>query len=163
MLDHLDQKGRPTLLFSPDNRKLADFPISVRNYLRYGEQSGLSERPLVRTRNPWYKMETRIIPPFLFSYLGRRTVRFIRNEAQVLPLSCFLCVFPRLEDAEHIRTLWVILNHPATLRNLRQVGKSYGAGAIKVEPRSLEMLTIPAGLVENTSLYGTNAPQLTLL
>jgi hypothetical protein len=43
-------------------------------------------------------------------------------------------------DAE---LLWHALNHPATLEHLRFVGKSYGDGAIKVEPRSLEDLIIP--------------------
>lgn len=39
--------------------------------------------------------------------------------------------------------LWRALNHPATLENLRFVGKSYGEEAIKVEPRGLEDLVIP--------------------
>lgn len=162
-LDELDRKGRPTLLFSPDNRTLTSFPKPVKAYLLSGEQSGLPERPLIKTRIPWYKMETRVIPPFLFAYLGRRTVRFIRNKAQVLPLSCFLCVFPRSNNQEFIRNLWDILNHPATLDNLHWIGKSYGAGAIKVEPRALETLPIPADLVENRSLLLPDSPQLALL
>ena len=36
--------------------------------------------------------------------------------------------------------------------NLRLVGKSYGAGAIKVEPRALESLPIPNHLVKKYGL-----------
>jgi hypothetical protein len=39
--------------------------------------------------------------------------------------------------------LWLALEHPATIANLALVGKSYGSGAIKVEPRALERLPIP--------------------
>jgi hypothetical protein len=34
--------------------------------------------------------------------------------------------------------LWQLLQHPETVKNLVRVGKSYGSGAIKVEPRALE-------------------------
>ena len=40
--------------------------------------------------------------------------------------------------------------------------KSYGAGAIRVEPRALETLPIPADLVESRSLL-TERSQLALL
>lgn len=163
MLDNLDQKGRPTLLFSPDNRALHDFPNSVKTYLLYGEQLELPKRPLIKTRNPWYKMENRVIPPFLFAYLGRRNVRFIRNKAHVLPLSCFLCVFPLSDDEYFIQSLWDILNHPETINNLSLVGKSYGAGAIKVEPRALENLPIPEDLVKSKKLFALHIEQLSLL
>lgn len=162
-LDALDRKGRPTLLFAPDNREIGDFPDRVRAYLERGEQSGFAKRPLIRTRTPWYKMEQRSIPPFLFAYLGRRNVRFLRNDAHVLPLSCFLCVFPKSSDSAFIERLWGILNHPETIANLKLVGKSYGDGAIKVEPRALEDLPIPEFLVEREQMHITTTKQMSLL
>jgi adenine-specific DNA-methyltransferase len=39
------------------------------------------------------------------------------------------------------------LNHRDTLENLQAVGKSYGSGAIKVEPNSLKNLAIPDHIV----------------
>lgn len=162
-LDALDRKGRPTLLFAPDQRAIEEFPDSVQRYLLSGEQAGLPERPLIKTRTPWYKMEQRRIPPFLFAYLGRRHVRFLRNDAHVLPLSCFLCVFPRLENPRFVEQLWEILNHPDTIANLNLVGKSYGDGAIKVEPRALEALPIPEQLVERQHINIVNMQQMSLL
>jgi len=103
----------------------------------------LPKRPLISTRKPWFKMEQREVPPILFAYLGRRNTRFILNEAGILPLTGFLCVYPYSESARDVEMLWRALNHPATLENLRFVGKSYGEEAIKVEPRSLEDLIIP--------------------
>lgn len=162
-LRRLNENGRPTLLVSL--RESDPLPLSVRKYLREGEKQGLHERSLIRTRRPWYKMEQREIPPILFAYLGRRNSRFIKNEAQVVPLTGFLCVYPTLADDEHVNRLWKALNHPDTLANLRLVGKSYGSGAIKVEPKNLAGLPIPDQIVEQFKLkppYLTPAAQFDL-
>jgi len=151
-LEALERKGRPTLLFSPTGKKFADFPASVQAYLRQGEELKLNERPLISLRQPWYKMETRVPPAFLFAYLGRRNARFIRNEAKVIPLTCLLCVYPHSQDPNSLDRLWNLLSHPAVIENLKLVGKSYGSGAIKVEPRSLEKLPLPKNLVEDSGL-----------
>ncbi len=142
-IEALDMKGRPTFLFSPDGRRKDNFPPSVREYLDYGENAGIHKKSLISTRRPWYKMETRTPPPILFAYLGRRNARFIRNRAGVVPLTGFLCVYPHRDDIESVERLWQALRHPETIANLSLVGKSYGGGAIKVEPRSLERLPIP--------------------
>lgn len=122
---------------------MTSLPAPLKSYLRRGAARGLPRRPLIATRRPWYKMETRTPPPFLFAYLGRRAARFIRNRAEVVPLTGFLCVYARPEHARRLEQLWTLLQHPATVANLAQVGKSYGAGAIKVEPRALERLPLP--------------------
>ena len=48
--------------------------------------------------------------------------------------------------------LWRVLQHPDTIANLALVGKSYGAGAIKVEPRGLEQLPLPIHVLEEVGL-----------
>lgn len=148
----LEAAGRPTLLFSPGGRALHEFPEPVRQYLRRGEAMGLHRRPLISTRRPWYKMELRPPPPILFAYLGRRNARFILNTAAVVPLTAFLCVYPHEKDLTSVHKLWRVLCHPATVANLWQVGKSYGGGAIKVEPRALEKLPLPVAAVSRTGL-----------
>jgi len=151
-LDQLQAKGRPTLLFSPDKRSIDQFPIHVREYLKLGEAKRLNRRPLIASRRPWYKMETRPPPPIIFTYLGRRDVRFIANKAQVIPLTGFLCIYPRQDNAEFVDKLLTALRHPQTIENLRFVGKTYGNGAIKVEPRALEKLCIPTSVLNQADL-----------
>lgn len=152
LLEDLDRAGRPTLLFAPDGREIESFPSAMREYLLTGQGAGLNKRPLIAQRRPWYKMEKRRVPPILFAYLGRRNARFIRNFAGVMPLTGFLCVYPRQEDNNFTDKLWKILQHPETIANLNLVGKSYGDGAIKVEPRALEKLPIPSSIVSETEL-----------
>lgn len=143
----LGKKGRPTFLLSLNTEGKEDLPSSLREYLAYGEKMGLDKRALISTRRPWYKMEKRVPPPFLFAYLGRRNARFIKNEAEVVPLTGFLCVYPKLNNKEYLDNLWRLLSNSKTVKNLELVGKSYGSGAIKVEPRALANLPIPDELI----------------
>lgn len=151
-LDILRKKGRPTLLLSLNSEPFDNYPEKLKKYLKDGEKLGLPQRPLISQRKPWYKTEIRNMPPFLFAYLGRRNVRFIRNTAKIIPLTGFLCVYPKSEEKEFVEHLWKILNHPDTISNLALIGKSYGDGAVKVEPRSLEKLPIPDSVIEESGL-----------
>lgn len=152
-LDLLEGKGRPTFLLALNGDAFENYPETLKEYLEKGEALGLPQKPLISQRKPWYKMESRIAPPFLFAYLGRRNSRFIRNIARVIPLTGFLCVYPKSDDEEYINRLWKILNHPDTVANLVMVGKSYGDGAVKVEPRSLERLPISEHVVEQSGMH----------
>jgi hypothetical protein len=151
-LHYLDGKGRPTLLLSIDGKDQNTLPDELQSYLAYGRRLGLPGKALIKTRKPWYKMETRKPPPILFSYLGRSNVRFIRNYACVMPLTGFLCVYPHQSGEESIEKLWQVLRHPQSVENLSKVGKSYGSGAIKVEPRALEKLPLSSQIVEQVGL-----------
>lgn len=160
-IQNLEKKNRPTFLLSINGKDT--IPRTVYNYLKVGEEMGLPNRSLIKQRKPWYKMEKREVPPLLFAYLGRRNTRFILNEALVLPLTGFLCVYPIYSDKEYTSNLLQALNHPDTLENLRLVGKSYGSGAIKVEPGNLIKLPIPEHIVEQFNLkrqYKTKDGQL---
>ena len=160
-VEQLEKSNRPTFLLSINgNDKL---PKAIKNYLKVGEEMGLPNRSLIQQRKPWYKMERRVVPPLLFAYLGRRNTRFIKNEAGVLPLTGFLCVYPIYNDKEFIEKLWKALNHPDTLENLKLVGKSYGSGAIKVEPGNLNKLPISEHIIKQFELkrpYKTPEGQL---
>jgi len=147
-IDRLEARNRPTRLLCVNGLAFEQLPITVQAYLKEGENRGLDKKALIRTRKPWYRMETRKSPPIMFAYLGRRNVRFIRNHAGVVPLTCLLCVYPKREDSDFIERLWKVLAHPKTIANLRKVGKSYGGDAIKVEPRSLERLPLSDHLVQ---------------
>lgn len=151
-LEKLEEKGRPTLLLSLENQRKEDLPKTLRNYIEAGEKNNLHHNALISTRNPWYKMEKRESPKFLFAYLGRRNARFIMNQANVIPLTGFLCVYPLSDDEKYIAKLWQILNNPKTISNLKLVGKSYGSGAVKVEPKSLANLPIPEEIVEQLDI-----------
>lgn len=151
-LERLEAAGRPTYLLSLDGRPDDEFPQAIRKYLNEGVKLGIDKRSLISQRSAWYKMERREVPPFLFAYLGRRSARFIRNTASVVPLTGFLCVYPRVQERESTEKLWRLLNHPDTLANLHRVAKSYGSGAIKVEPRALERVPLSERALSDSGL-----------
>lgn len=151
-LDKLDRTGRPTWILSLGRETEQDLPATIRKYLKVGEQMGLPKRSLIETRKPWYRMEERAVPGLLFAYLGRRDCRFILNRSGAVPLTGFLCVFPWNESETYVRKLWRALNHQDTQANLVFVGKSYGGGALKVEPRQLDTLEIPQHVLNEVGL-----------
>lgn len=151
-LDNLEASGRPTLLLALGDEPLDKLPAAVQRYIESGEKSGINQRTLIATRNPWYRMEKRNPPPFFFAYLGRRAIRFIRNKTSAVPLTCLLCVYPHDPSATYTELLHKVLTDPRTLANLRLVGKSYGDGALKVEPRALQRLPIPDDVLKEVGL-----------
>jgi adenine-specific DNA-methyltransferase len=156
-LEELDRANRPTFLLSLGDQPVEQLPRALQSYLKEGERLDLHRRSLIKQRHPWYRMETRQAPPFLFAYLGRRNTRFIRNTAGVVPLTGFLCVYSR--ESESIERTWSLLKHPDTLANLHRVAKSYGSGAIKVEPRALERAPVSQSALREVGLRETNVPR----
>ena len=163
-IEALDKAGRPTWLLSIGKQSKDELPASLRKYIETGERQELNKRSLIETRRPWYRMEERGVPGLLFAYLGRRDCRFIDNRAGVVPLTGFLCVYPWDNSNEYRKKLLRALNHPQTIGNLLFVGKSYGGGAIKVEPRQLDALEIPNSVLAEVGLAPLETlTQLTLL
>ena len=154
----LDQSSRPTQLLSIE-KSFDELPPEIIEYLQKGFALKLPERSLIKLRNPWYKQEKRKTPEFLFAYLGRRNARFIKNDAQVVPLHCLHCIYTHSKDTGQIEKLHYVLNHSDTLRNLHLVSKSYGAGALKAEPQKLKNLPIPEHLVEQLELIIATKPE----
>ncbi len=149
LLEELNAKGRPTYLLYLNKQPIKN--NTLLEYLRHGDDLGVSKKPLIKTRNPWYNMEQRKPPPIIFSYLGRSCNRFILNEAGILPLTAFLCVYPK--NGINPRLLHNVLNKKEVISNLALVGKTYGGNSIKVEPRQLDKLPIPDLLLQDMSLF----------
>lgn len=150
--EQLAEKGRPYNLLYIGKRDIETLPKSIRNYILHGESRGVHKTPLIASRKVWYQMEQRDPPPILFAYLGRRSSRFIRNEAQALPLNGFLCIYPKRNVEDKLEELLEVINHSQVLENLFLVGKSYGSDAVKVEPRAIERLPLPGDLVRGAGL-----------
>jgi len=114
-------------------------------YIKHGEARGLHERSLVKTRPLWYVMEQRDPAPIYFTYLSRKRSRFIRNQANVLALNVFLCIYPIpviSQDETMLKALLAVLNSVVTKDSLRHVGRTYGGDTIKVEPREMDRLPV---------------------
>lgn len=114
-------------------------------YIQHGEARNLHERSLVKTRPFWYAMEQRDPAPIYFTYLSRKRSRFIYNQANVLALNVFLCIYPipAISQKETmLKALLAMLNSLVAKDSLRYVGRTYGGDTVKVEPREMDRLPI---------------------
>lgn len=114
-------------------------------YIQHGEARGLHQRSLVKTRPLWYLMEQRDPAPIYFTYLSRKRSRFIYNQAGVLALNVFLCIYPIpsiSRDETTLRALLAVLNSLVAKDSLRLVGRTYGGDTIKIEPREMDRLPV---------------------
>lgn len=136
-LNELDAKGVHTFILDLNGYEYDDLPNSVCLYLESGVKNGVPTTALLKTKKHWWMIEKRDAPQFLFSYLGGVKNRFVLNDAGVIPLNTYHCVY--LKNFTHLElpdTL-ELLNSENTINNLKLIGKSYGGGSIKVEPSKL--------------------------
>ena len=150
-LNALDSAGRPTYLLSIDQETVIEGALE--KYLRSGVEEGVHNGALVSARKHWYFMEKRIPVPILFAYLGRRNNRFIDAQTQITPLTGFLCVYPK--PGVDKQKLLKALNHPLSIKELSRIGKSYGDGAVKVEPGGLRKMILPLPALRESGLLST--------
>jgi adenine-specific DNA-methyltransferase len=115
---------------------------NLEKYIRYGESIGVHKRYLTRHRNPWYSMERREPAPILALVFSREKMRFVLNDAGVLNLTAFHCIYPKFSDKEMIKALLAYLNSNlcANIQAIKR--REYGGGLHKFEPRDLEMLPV---------------------
>lgn len=143
---NLRTQGRKSWMFvchkSPE--QLAGTPEA--SYIAQGVSKGLDKGSLVSKRKHWFHNERRAIPLFVYTYMSRGNPRFILNEADAQTLNAFLHVLPKagVITSDSVRdALAGILNSRFVLEQLPSVGRSYGGGTVKVEPRELDSLRLP--------------------
>lgn len=114
---------------------------SIRKYLRKGECEGVNLRYLTAHRTPWYAIEKRAAAPIWVSVFNRSRLRFVRNEAGVVNLTTFHCVYPRTSLFNDISTdlLFAYLITDTAKLIFEDNAREYGNGLKKFEPNDLNM------------------------
>ena len=109
---------------------------------------GIHERYICRHRSPWYAQENRLPAPFLCTYMGRTgngrgAFRFILNRSKAITANVYLLLYPKpglakilQETPELLETVWTALSR-ISCDALTGVGRVYGGGLYKMEPREL--------------------------
>ena len=77
-----------------------------------------------------------------------------------MPLTSFLCVYVKPNIQIDLAAATRVLNDERTLASLPLVAKSYGAGALKAEPRGLERLPISYEVLYENGLAEAAQPKL---
>ncbi len=117
-------------------------------YLQNGRAQGIHERYLCQHREPWYSQEDREPAPILCTYMGRTggdkgAFRFILNRSRAITANVYLLLYPKVtlarmlyDKPKLLRAVWTALNE-IPWDALLDVGRVYGGGLHKMEPKEL--------------------------
>lgn len=145
--DKLVQDGSRAFLFYPDVRRPS---AGAQRYIARGEQLDVHEAYKCRVRHPWWRVPGGRVPDLFLTYMNQDTPRLITNEARAAHLNSI-----------HGVTLWATLRtvgqellplamlNSISLLGAELVGRSYGGGLLKLEPREADEWPMPSpGLLE---------------
>ena len=136
----LARTGSSTLLFRPAGQPSP----AARRYIRAGEQLGVPTAYKCRVRSPWWRVP--LVPPsdVLLTYMNADSPRLCANHAQTHHLNSVHGVYLRPE----LRRLGIDLLPlgaltSMTLLGAETVGRAYGGGMLKLEPKEADRLPVP--------------------
>jgi adenine-specific DNA-methyltransferase len=121
-------------------------PVSsaVKRYLAEGRRRGIDQRYLPSHRPVWYMPEKREPAPILVSVFARGRFRFVLNTARVLNLTAYHGIYLRSPSRTRVQALYEYLTRPRTGAVIRRHQRIYADGLLKLEPRDVEALPVPA-------------------
>ncbi len=113
-------------------------------YIRFGEEMGYQSRYLTRSRNPWYKLESRAVAPLLFGVFSRERFKVIRNHSSAVNLTCYHGFYPNMFGKDLIERLFLYFQSRAARSLLELNMRRYGAALDKFEPNDLNQALAPS-------------------
>lgn len=135
-------EGARTHLFYPSPDKPS---AAARRYIDQGEQEGVHEAYKCRVRAPWWRVPLLPAADLFLTYMNHDTPRLVANQARVRHLNSVhgVALKPELRSLG-TKTLPLGMLNSLTLLGAELVGRSYGGGILKLEPREADKLPIPS-------------------
>lgn len=137
----LGESGSSTLLFRPGSTPSA----AAERYLAAGEEMGVDLAYKCRVRAPWWRVPEVRSADLLLTYMNSDTARLCTNRAAVHHINSVHGVFLR----PGLRRLGMDLLPLASLNSVtllgaETVGRAYGGGMLKMEPREADQWPLPS-------------------
>lgn len=140
-LDALGQAGRATWMFYP-----TDHPSpAAAEYIKDGLRTGVNEAYKCRVRQTWYKVPLLPAADLLLTCMNADTPRLVTNSAQARHLNSVHGVRLNTEVRDIGNELLSLASlNSATLLSAELVGRAYGGGVLKIEPREADVWAMPS-------------------
>ena len=151
--------GARCYLFYPSDEP----SVGALRYIEDGESRGVSKAYKCRVRKPWWRVPLVDTPDLLLTYMNHDRPRLITNSAKVRILNSLYGVRLKDDRRKHGRSLLPIASlNSVTLLGAEVVGRAYGGGLLKLEPREADQLPVPSleVLSENSEKLVAIKPQL---
>lgn len=137
----LGEAGLATYLVRPKEEPSAAAEV----YFSQGKRDKVHLAYKCRVRKPWWRVPLVAKADLFLTYMNADTVRFCENAANVHNLNSVHGVYLRkgLKKLGKKYLPMVTLNS-MTLLGAETVGRAYGGGMLKVEPKEADLLPVPA-------------------
>ncbi|NYI42879.1 N-6 DNA methylase [Demequina lutea] len=148
-LESLGRAGKSTLLFRPQGQ----LSRAAQDYVDAGHHAGVDTAYKCRVRKTWYEVPLLEPADLLLTCMNADTPRLTTNAAGARHLNSVHGVYLRDEYRELGRELLPLASlNSLTLLHAEVVGRSYGGGVLKLEPREADVWAMPSpALVEERS------------
>lgn len=154
----LGRVGKATWLFRPG----ATPSPAAEAYIATGHRAGVDDAYKCRVRNPWYQVPLVPSADLLLTYMNADTPRLTTNAAQVRHLNSVHGVYLGDNYRELGKELLPLASlNSATILSAEMVGRSYGGGVLKLEPREADVWAMPSPILVASraqNLRGIKAP-----
>lgn len=158
--EQVSKAGAACYLFYPPNDRIG---VAVQQYIDEGEESGVPKAYKCRVRTPWWRVPVVAVPDLLLTYMDHDRPRLVCNAAKVAHINSVYGVRLKGEHRQLGRDLLPIASlNSVTLLGAEMVGRSYGGGLLKLEPKEADLLPVPSPTAIREVASGLRAlrPQL---
>lgn len=140
MLTRLGNTGKSTYLFYPSENPSAE----AQTYIEAGEKTGVDKAYKCRVRKTWYRVPLVRPADLLLTCMNADTPRLTSNQAGAYHLNSVHGVYLSHELRELGKELLPLASlNSLTLLNAEMVGRAYGGGILKLEPKEADVWAMP--------------------
>lgn len=113
-------------------------------YIAHGEAAGIPDAYKCTVRDPWWRPPAVSAPDLFFTYMSHRYPRLIENAAGATFLNSMHGVRLKADAPRLAReALPLLALNSASMLGAEVMGRSYGGGILKMEPREAAGLPVP--------------------
>lgn len=140
-MTRLAQEDQPIWLLYPSAKPAS----ATLRYIEEGHRTGADQAYKCRVRRPWWRVPVLKVPDLFLTYMNADTARLTTNTVGARHLNSIHGVYLTDEYRELARDVLPIASlNSMTLLSAELVGRSYGGGILKIEPREADRWWMPA-------------------